>query len=238
MKTEYLDYTDGKHTFEGFVAHNQSKAGKSPCVIICHAWGGQSDFDRDTAEKLAALGYVGFAADVYGKGVRGESGADNTILIQPLLDDREGLKERLLCAVAAAKSLPYVDPDKIAAIGFCFGGLCALDLARATTPDIKGVISFHGLFFPPNLGEQKKIEAKILILHGWEDPLATPENVISITEELTKADADWQLHAFGKTKHAFTLPSANDISKGNFYNAMSANRAWQAAENFLSEIFE
>lgn len=237
MKTDYLDYTDGKHTFEGFVAHDEAKTGKSPCVIIYHAWGGQADFDRQIAEKLAEWGYVGFAADVYGKGIRGEAGADNTKLIQPLLDDRAGLRDRLLCAVESAKSLPFVESTKVAAIGFCFGGLCALDLARAAVDDVKGVISFHGLFFPPNLGEQKKIEAKILILHGWEDPLATPEHVTRISEELTHADADWQLHAYGKTKHAFTLPSANDISAGNIYNAQASKRAWQAAQNFLTEIF-
>ena len=235
MKTEYLDYTSGSNTFESYVAYDESKAGKRPCVIICHAWAGQGDADRETAQQLAQIGYVGFCADVYGKGMRGDPTGDNSHLMQPLLDDRAELKTRLLASIDAAKQHAMVDTSKIAAIGYCFGGLCVLDMARAGA-DVKGVVSFHGLFFPPNLGPQKGIKAKTLILHGWDDPMATPQQVVEVAKEFSDAGADWQIHGYGGTMHAFTAPMANMPEKGILYNETAAKRSWKAMENFLSEV--
>ena len=236
MKTEYLDYTSGKNTFESYVAYDDSQSSKRPCVVICHAWAGQLAPDHETAGKLAKLGYVGFAADVYGKGMRGDPSGDNTHLMKPLLDDRAELKGRLLAAIDAAKKHPMVYATKIAAIGYCFGGLCVLDLARCGA-DVKGVVSFHGLFFPPNLGAQKEIKAKTLILHGWDDPMATPDQVVEVAKEFTDAKADWQIHGYGGTMHAFTAPMANAPERGILYNERAAKRSWQSMENFLAEIF-
>ncbi|HIA54493.1 MAG TPA: carboxymethylenebutenolidase [Candidatus Melainabacteria bacterium] len=235
MKTENLDYTAGSNTFESYVAYDEAKSGKRPCVIICHAWAGQGESDQEVAGNLAKLGYVGFCADVYGKGLRGDPTGDNTHLMKPLLDDRAELKSRLLASVEAAKKHPMVDPSKIAAIGYCFGGLCVLDLARCGA-DVKGVVSFHGLFFPPNLGPQKEIKAKVLILHGWDDPMATPDQVVEVARELSEAKADWQIHGYGGTMHAFTAPQANQPDKGILYNETAAKRSWKAMENFLEEV--
>jgi len=235
MKTEYLDYTSGDNTFESYSAYDESKADKRPCVIICHAWAGQGEADRETAEKLAKLGYVGFCADVYGKERRGDPTGDNTALMQSLLDDRAELKARLLASIEAAKKHPMVDASKIAAIGYCFGGLCVLDMARCGA-DVKGVVSFHGIFFPPKLGKQDKIKTKTLILHGWDDPMATPDQVLEVAKEFSDAGADWQLHAYGGTMHAFTAPMANAPEKGILYNEAAAKRSWKAMENFLSEV--
>jgi dienelactone hydrolase len=156
--------------------------------------------------------------------------------MQPFLDDRATLRRRITAALDALKSHPLVDSDRVAAIGFCFGGLCVLDLARSVPPSLRGVVSFHGLFHPPKLGEQAKIEAKILMLHGYDDPMATPEHVVAIANELTQAKADWQLHAYGHTSHAFTNPEAQSPDHGLMYNATADRRSWLAMQNFLEEV--
>jgi dienelactone hydrolase len=129
-----------------------------------------------------------------------------------------------------------VAPDRIGAIGYCFGGLCVLDLARSAAPGVKGVVSFHGVFHPPNLGEQAPITAKVLILHGYDDPLATPEHVLAIAREFTEAKADWQLHAYGHTTHAFTASGVNLPERGLVYNATADRRSWIAMKNFFEEV--
>ena len=236
MRTEYIDYKDGDLTCEGYAACDDSSRAKRPCVLICHAWGGQLDFEREKAGKLAGMGYLGFAADLYGKGVRGAPAGDNSKLIQPFMEDRALLRRRLLASLDAAKRHPLADPGRAAAIGYCFGGLCALDLARSAPPGLKGVASFHGLFHPPSLGPQAPIAAKVLMLHGWEDPLAPPADVLAVAKELTGARADWQLHAYGHAVHAFTHPQANNPANGILYDAAVDRRSWAAMEYFLKEV--
>jgi dienelactone hydrolase len=235
MNTQYFDYTDGEITCEAYVAYDESRTSKRPCVLISHQWSGQSDMERKKAEELARLGYVGFAIDIYGKGVRGGLLEDNSSLMQPFLDDRAGLRRRILAALATAQKHPMVDPDRIGAIGYCFGGLCALDLARSAAPGVKGVVSFHGVLHPPNIGEQAPITAKVLILHGYDDPLAPPEAVLAIARELTVAKADWQLHAYGHTTHAFTAQGVDLPERGLKYNPAADRRSWTAMKNFFEE---
>jgi dienelactone hydrolase len=236
MKTEYVDYTDGSVTCEGYAAYDDTKKGKRPGVLVSHAWAGQSPFERGKADKLAGLGYVGFALDLYGKGKRGGTMEQNAKLMQPFLDDRALLRRRLAAALDALKKHPAVDVERAAAIGFCFGGLCVLDLARSVPAGLRGIVSFHGLFHPPKLGQQAPIRAKVLMLHGYDDPLATPEHVMAIARELTDAKADWQLHAYGRTSHAFTNPEANSPEHGLLYNAAADRRSWAAMKNFLEEV--
>ncbi|HEY7184273.1 MAG TPA: dienelactone hydrolase family protein [Blastocatellia bacterium] len=235
MNTQYLDYTDGETTCEAYVAYDESVTSKRPCVLVSHQWSGQSDVERKKAEELARLGYVGFAIDIYGKGVRGGLLEDNSKLMQPFVDDRVMLRRRILAALAAAQQHAMVAPDLIGAIGYCFGGLCALDLARSAASGVKGVVSFHGVLHPPNIGEQAPITAKVLILHGYDDPLAAPEHVLAIARELTEAKADWQLHAYGHTMHAFTAEGVNLPERGLVYNAAAARRSWAAMKDFFEE---
>lgn len=237
MHSEYLDYQDESQVLEAYIAYDNAAAAKRPAVLISHAWGGQSDGERRIADKLAEMGYLAFALDNYGKGKRGNSMEENARLMQPFIDDRAMLLKRLLAGLSAVEKHPLADPGKIAAIGYCFGGLCVLDLARSADPRLKGAVSFHGLFFPPNIGKQKDITAKVLILHGWDDPMAKPDSVLEVTKELTDAKADWQLHAYGGTVHAFSNPEANMPENGILYNAAADKRSWQAMGNFLSEIF-
>ena len=235
MKTDYLDYRDGSTMCEGYVAYYESQRGARPGVLVSHAWGGQGDFERQKAEQLAELGYVGFALDLYGKGNRGGTMEENAALMKPFLDDRALLRRRITAALETLGEHPAVDPQRLGAIGFCFGGLCVLDLARSVPRGLKGVVSFHGLFHAPNLGAQAPIKAKVLMLHGYDDPMATPEHANAIARELTDAGADWQLHAYGHTSHAFTNPQANSPEHGLLYNATAAERSWVSMKNFLEE---
>ena len=206
-----------------------------PGVLVSHAWRGRSEFENNKAAEIAELGYVGMALDVYGKGILGNNPEENSAFMQPLLDDREGLQGRLQLALRQLRELPEVDSARIAAIGFCFGGLCVLDLAR-TAADIQGVISFHGLFGSPGNTTGNTIGAKVLALHGWDDPMATPDQVVALATELTSMGADWQIHGYGNTSHAFTNPQANDPGNGMQYDANSDRRSWESATAFLAEV--
>lgn len=235
-KTNTFSYADGSAELDAYVVYPSSPvASPTPVVLVAHAWAGQDAFARAQAERLASLGYIGMALDVYGTGRRGSNYEEYSALMTPWMKDRAALRKRLLAAVTTARGLEGADPNRIGVIGFCFGGLCALDLARANAPGLKAAVAFHALFFPPDLGEQAPISARILALHGYDDPMAKPELTVSFMNELTAAQADWQLHAYGSTSHAFTNPEANDTGKGLVFRQQSANRAFQAMENFLRE---
>ncbi|ANE55492.1 MULTISPECIES: dienelactone hydrolase family protein [Methylomonas] len=231
-----VGYLDGDVALEGFFAYDDAIDGPRPVVLIHHAWGGRDGFVAEKAKLLAERGYLGFAADTYGRGVLGKSPEENAGLMQPFMADRAKLQKRLHAALAAAKLLPWADNGKIAAIGFCFGGLCALDLARSGA-DIRGVVSFHGLLVPPDNIPEPRLKAKVLVLHGHDDPMAPPAQVQALQAELSRAGADWQVHSYGNTMHAFTNPVANNPSFGTVYQALADRRSWQAMQNFLAEIF-
>jgi dienelactone hydrolase len=145
IATREFDYEVDGTTFDGAVALDDARAGMRPAVMVCHGWEGRSDAQVECARSLARLGYVGFACDMFGKGIRGDVTGNNSALIAPFLRDRAMLRARLVGTVEVVRSLPEVDPNKVAAIGFCFGGLCVLDLARSGL-DVRGVASFHELF--------------------------------------------------------------------------------------------
>ena len=237
MTGTYINYMDATDLCEAYVAL-PTGPGPHPAVLVAHQWSGQSDHERATADRLAALGYVGIAIDVYGKGNRGApDAADHSALMNPWAGNRAALKTRLLAAVEFAKAHAAVDAGKIAIMGYCFGGLCALDVARSGTIDVKGAVSIHGIFGPPGIGPQADISTKVLILHGWEDPMATPADVEMVAKELTAAKADWQLHAYGHAMHAFTAPKANMPERGMNYDANADRRSWAATVAFLGEVF-
>ncbi|MGZ4979803.1 MAG: dienelactone hydrolase family protein [Methylobacter sp.] len=229
-------YMDGDVVLEAFFAFDDSLSGRRPAVLINHTWVGRDDFVAEKAKKLAALGYVGFAVDMYGKGVLGSDREENMRLMQPFMADRAMLQQRMKAALAAVKLMPWVDDSKVASIGFCFGGLCSLDLAR-TGVDIKGAVSFHGLLAAPENTQGNTINAKVLVLHGHDDPMNPAEQVLAFEQEMTEAGADWQLHTYGHTMHAFTNPLANDPAFGTVYQPDADRRSWITMQNFLAEIF-
>jgi len=236
MREQYIEYRDGEALLEGFLCYDEAQPGPRPTVLINHAWGGRDDFVERKARRLAWQGYACFAVDNFGKGKRGSTNEECSALMMPFMKDRAALLKRLMAGLATARTMPIVDARRIAVIGFCFGGLCSLDLARADA-EVRGVVSLHGMLKPSGLTEPK-IRAKVLILHGYEDPMAPPEDVLSFAKEFTAAGADWQLHAYGQTVHAFTNPVANNRAAGMQYDEAADRRSWHALEEFLAEVLK
>ena len=175
MREQYIEYRDGETLLEGFLCYDESRTGPRPTVLISHAWGGRDDFVERKARRLAWQGYACFALDNFGKGRRGTTPEECMALITPFMQDRAMLLKRLSAGLAMVGTMPIVDARRVAIMGFCFGGLCALDLARADA-DIRGAVSFHGMLKPSGLTEPK-MRAKVLMLHGYDDPMAPPEDV-------------------------------------------------------------
>ena len=208
---------------------------KRPTVILIPTVMGVSDLELKFGRQLVELGFNAFVADLFGKKFRGAPRDVCFAEMNRLGSDREALRRRLLAVVEQARGLGEVDAGKVVVAGYCFGGKCALDVAR-TGIDIAGAVSFHGLFDPPGW-EVGKIKAKVLVLHGWDDPMAKPESVVALGNELTRAGADWQIHAYGHVGHGFTNPNAASLQiDGVFYHELAAERSWTAFVNFLEEV--
>ena len=235
LKTQEIEYQVGDTLCRGFLAGLSTSPKQKPCVLIAHDWSGRTDVFCKKAEQLAALGYIGFAIDMYGEAKTGQTTEERRALLSPIMENRPLVTTRMLAAYQTALALPWVNPTKIAAIGYCFGGLCVLDLARAGA-DVRGVVSFHGLLFAPEQAVCEKVRAKILVLHGYDDPMVPPKQVNQFAKEMTTKKADWQIHMYGHTQHAFTNPAANDSALGLHYNANADRRSWASAELFLKEI--
>ncbi len=234
--TREIEYQHRNVVFEGVVAVDNATDSERPVVLVSHAWGGRDDFAIQKARLLAKMGYVGFALDLYGKGVLGSNKEENRALMTPLLEDRLLLQARMDTAVEVARSQPEANAKKVAAIGYCFGGLCVLDLAR-TGADVSAVVSFHGLFTPPDNTAGRQIKSRVLVLHGYDDPMATPEAMVALASELSASQADWQIHAYGDTVHAFSNPGAADPDFGTVYSELADNRSWRSMADFLKDSF-
>jgi dienelactone hydrolase len=207
-----------------------------PGVIIIPTVMGVTDLEIGFARDLVGRGFNALVADIFGKKFRG---AERDVMfgeMNRLGSDRAALRDRLLSILELARGQSEVDSGRIAVMGFCFGGKCALDLARSGA-DIAGVASFHGLFDPPDLPPQP-IKAKVVAYHGWDDPMVPPEAVVALAQELTEAGADWQIHAYGHTGHGFTNPKASELGiDGVYYTAPAARRSFASLYDFLGELF-
>lgn len=237
-----IDYEHDGYALRGEFAWDDTWTAPRPGVVVVHdAMKSSQGFEEERAVTLAGMGFAGFALDVYGAGVQGADEADAARLMQPFRDDRGFLQERLQAGLRAAIELPEIDPERMAAIGYCFGGMSVLDLARWNAP-VAGVASFHGLLDapPPNVLAETRhepITAKVLVLHGWEDPFVPPDDLQGFASEMTEREADWQLLTFGNTAHAFTNVRYDDRERGVQYDARADRRAWRALTNFLEELF-
>jgi len=221
---------------EGVLVREAGGTGR-PGVLILPTVVGRSDLEVGFARRLAELGYAAFVADIYGKDNIGRPKEECRDLMMALRGDRLHLQDRLLAVLETMRGLPEIDATRVAAIGYCFGGQCALDLAR-TGVDVKGVASFHGLFDPPGNLDGVPIRAKVVAYHGWDDPMVPPDQVVALAAELTAKGADWQIHSYGHTAHGFTNPGAHDHDRGVVYDETAARRCWASLELFLAEILE
>ncbi|MBC7986343.1 MAG: dienelactone hydrolase family protein [Sphingomonadaceae bacterium] len=234
IRTEPLRYDGPGGPFAGTISWDDSSVGPRPGVLVVHTVAGRTDAETRHAEALAALGYAALAVDLYGEAHIGAPLEEARALMNALNSDRPLLAARMRAGHEALKRHLAVDPSRTAAIGFCFGGKAVLDLARSGT-DVKAVASFHGIFDPPPDADDSPISAAVLMLHGWEDPLAPPEAVEALAAELTRRGADWQILAFGHAGHSFTNPAADRRPEGFFHEPRAAARAWAAMERFLEE---
>jgi dienelactone hydrolase len=248
VRMRTIDYQDGGTVLSGELAWDDAWTSARPAVVIVHdAMKSTGGFEDGRAATLAGQGYAGFVLDVYGKGVHGRDFDESIALMTPFQQDRAALVRRLQAGLATAAAQPEVDAKQLAAIGYCFGGMCVLDLARANAP-LRGVASFHGLLTPPP-SETKRagstespfssapIEPRVLVLHGWDDPFVPAETVPAFAREMSARKSDWQLVAYGNALHAFTNPSVDQPEIGAVYDAKADRRSWQALTNFLAEIF-
>jgi dienelactone hydrolase len=231
---------DIRHQFEGeqlesvFVGRRDGQP--RPTVILVPTVMGVSELELGFARQLVELGYNSLVVDLFGKEFRG---AERDVMFGEmgrLKGDRAALRRRLVHVLDLARGIDEVEGDRVVVAGYCFGGMCALDLARSGA-DIAAAVAFHGLLDPPGL-EPEKISAKVVAFHGWDDPMVPPEVVVAFGNELTEAGSDWQIHAYGNVAHGFTNPNAHEIGiDGVRYNALAAERSWTSFVNLLEELF-
>jgi dienelactone hydrolase len=228
------------HNFEGeslesvFVGRRDGQA--RPTVILIPTVMGVSDLEIGFGRQLVELGYNAQVADLFGKEFRGAARDTMFGEMTRLRSDRAALRRRLLHVLELTRGLDEVSKGQIVVAGYCFGGQCALDLAR-TGEDFAAAVSFHGLFDPAGLPPEK-IKAKVVAFHGWDDPMVPPDKVVALGQELTEAGSDWQIHAYGHVVHGFTNPKASDLQiDGVRYNELAAERSWTSFINLLEELF-
>ncbi|MDO8662865.1 MAG: dienelactone hydrolase family protein [Candidatus Omnitrophota bacterium] len=237
MQTETVEYKQDNTVLEGYLVYDDSRKDKVPGVLIVHEWTGIGPYVKRRAQEIAALGYVAFCADIYGKGIRPKDTKEAAQQATFYRSDRQLLRERAKAGLAELKKCKFVDVTRTAAIGYCFGGGTVLELARGGA-DLSGAVSFHGNLDTPHPEDAKNIRAKILVCHGADDPLVPQEQVAAFQNEMRAANCDWQMNIYGNAVHSFTNPdSGNDPSKGLAYNREADMRSWEAMKAFFKEIF-
>jgi len=234
-KTQAVGLDFESEQLEGvFVGRRDDQA--RPTVMLVPTVMGVSDLEIGFGRQLVELGYNAFVVDLFGKKFRGAARDTMFGEMTRLRSDRAALRRRLLAVLEQVRGLSGVEGGKIVVAGYCFGGQCALDVARSGA-DVAAVVSFHGLFDPPGLPPER-IKAKVVAFHGWDDPMVPPEAVVALGRELTDGGADWQIHAYGNVAHGFTNPKASDLRiDGVRYNALAAERSWTSFISLLEELF-
>ena len=238
LRTETVEYKQGDATLEGWLAYDTSFTGKRPGILVVHQWKGLSDYEKRRAGMLAKLGYVAFCADIYGKAIRPQTTQDAGAQAGKYKGDRQLLRARVNAGLDTLKKNELVDPKRVAAIGYCFGGTTVIELARSGA-ELKGVVSFHGGLDSPTPADGKNIKCKILACHGADDPFVPAKDLAAFEDEMRSAKVDWQLVKYGGAVHSFTdwgmdgkaLPGAQ-------YNEAADKRSWEAMKEFFGENFK
>lgn len=236
LRTETIEYQDGDTTLEGHLVYDAALTGKRPAVLIVHQWKGITGGEKKRAEMLARLGYVAFCADIYGKGVRPQTVAEAGAQAGRYKGDRKLLRQRVNAGLAWLRQHERVDAKRMAAIGYCFGGTTVLELARSGA-DVAGVVSFHGGLDSPKPDDARNIKARVLVLHGADDPFVPEAEVAGFEKEMREAGVDWQLIKYGGAVHSFTDWDADGSMKGAKYDARADARSWEHMRQFFAELF-
>lgn len=237
IHTEVVEYRHGEARLEGYLAYDNSLKGNNPGIIVVHAWKGTGPYVKSRTEQLAAMGYVAFAPDIYGKGIRPKTNKEAAAQAGIYRQDRKLMRARVQAGLTQLNQHKLVDPKRIAAIGYCFGGGVVLELARSGA-DIAGVVSFHGNLDTPDPADAKNIVARVLVLHGADDPHVPEQQLTAFKQEMRAGDVDWQVISYGGAVHSFTNPqSGNNPSRGVAYNKKADLRSWAAIKLFFDELF-
>lgn len=237
VQTQVVEYKHGNTVLEGYLAYDDAIKGQRPGVMVVHEWTGLGPYVKQRSEQLAKLGYVAFAVDMYGKGIRPTNPKEAAAQANIYKSDRKLMRDRAAAGLKVLQANKLTDKNRIAAIGYCFGGTTVLELARSGA-NVAGVVSFHGNLDTPNLQDAKNIKGKVLVLHGANDPLVPKEQVDTFENEMRQANVDWELVKYGGAVHSFTNPEAgNDASKGAAYNATADRRSFADMRQFFAEIF-
>ena len=237
IKIETVEYKEGDTTCEGAVAFDDANKTPRPGVLLVHDWMGAGDYAKSRAKQVAALGYVCFVADIYGKGVRPANAGEASAQAGKYKGDRSLLRKRVNAALAELKKNPLVEKSKTCAMGYCFGGTTVLELARSGA-EVAGVVSFHGGLDSLNPADGKNIKGRVLVLHGADDPFVKPADIAAFQEEMRGNKVDWQMVYYGDAVHSFTRPdSGTDKSKGAAYQEVADKRSWEAMKEFYAEVF-
>lgn len=239
--TKTVDYTQADAHLKGYLAYpaalDLAYPKPMPGVVVVHEWWGLNDYAKRRARDVAGLGYVALAADIYGDGMSTTKMDEAGKWATKYKADRALLRARVLAAVEALRKDPRVDPKRIAVIGYCFGGTTALEAARSGA-DLSGVVSFHGGLDSPHPEDAKNIKAKVLVLHGSDDPTTPPAQIAAFEDEMRNAKVNWQMVMYGNAVHGFTNKDNPMDGKVVAYNAEADKRSWEEMKRFLAEVFE
>jgi len=236
LVTKAVDYSFGGKALQGYVAYDSSWKGTRPVVVVVHDWDGITDHERNQAQKLVKLGYVAFCADIYGKDVHPKTVAECSAASGAIYKDPELFHNRLMAALKTSMAQPKADSNKVAAIGYCFGGTGVLEMAREGFP-LKGVVSFHGGLTALSKGDSKP-GARILVLHGDADTMVNPQ-IDGFIQEMKTRNADFKIIPYPGAKHAFTVEGSDKLGvSGVGYQKAAADKSWQDMKTFLTELFK
>ena len=237
VMTQSVTYQHDNVTLEGYLAFDDSIKGKRPGVLVVHEWWGLNDYARKRAAQLAGMGYVAFAVDMYGKGKVTSHPKEAGEWMKEITGNVETWGQRAMAGLQVLEKDPRTDPNRIAAIGYCFGGATVQQLAYSGA-NLRGVVSFHGSPLPPTEDQAKKVKAKILICHGAADPMTKPEVIQNYVAAMEKSGLDWQMIFYGGAKHSFTNPDADKAGmEGLKYSKSADKRSWEHMKVFFKEIF-
>jgi dienelactone hydrolase len=233
---ETVEYKDGDTVLEGYLAYQEGAKGKKPTIMISPNWMGLTSQTKELAKKIADMGYVAFAMDIYGKGVRPKNQEEAGKVAGSFKDNRKATRERVKAAFDYITKNKMVDQSHMVAVGYCFGGMTVLEMGRSGFP-LAGIVTFHGALSNPNPADAKNFKSKVAVFHGAIDPFVPFTEVENFEKEMNDAGVDYQLTKYSGAVHSFTDKDAgNDPKKGQAYNEKADRRSWVAFQDFLAEV--